>query len=379
MRIALVCSAALPTYIANSIHAYRVADGFSQAGQQVALVYPRRAAEHLPNCDPSRFYGQTCSFRRVRLPFLRRFDYGLWFFVLAALWCRWRRVDVVYALSIPAAYFSALLGLSVALEFHAPTEQQNRMVRWCLNRLLRHRRFLGAVCITEALQRHLVETHPSLQGRLLVRPDGADLLPPRQDAAPQARLRVLYCGSMWPGKGMHLIAPLIEQCPWADFIIAGGPPHQAEQWRSALNRSHVRWLGMLPPSAIGQQCLTCDVGLLPIARSVLTECGDEIGAWTSPMKLFEYFAAGTTIVASDVAVLREVLIHEENCLLCDPDAETGWIDALHRLDADRSLLKRLGERGRQEVEGRYSWHLRSADIANWLQRRISRNMLHNAT
>ena len=44
--------------------------------------------------------------------------------------------------------------------------------------------------------------------------------------------------------------------------------------------------------------------------------------FTSPLKLFEYMAAGRAIVASDLPAIREVLRDGENALLVTPgDAE----------------------------------------------------------
>ena len=40
--------------------------------------------------------------------------------------------------------------------------------------------------------------------------------------------------------------------------------------------------------------------------------------YTSPLKLFEYLAAGRPIVASDLAALREVLRHDDTALLVEP-------------------------------------------------------------
>jgi glycosyltransferase involved in cell wall biosynthesis len=62
---------------------------------------------------------------------------------------------------------------------------------------------------------------------------------------------------------------------------------------------------------------TFDVVVLPLQKWVgtLPEGGQDISRWTSPLKLFEYMAHEKPIVASDLAVLREVIEPENNALI----------------------------------------------------------------
>ena len=53
-------------------------------------------------------------------------------------------------------------------------------------------------------------------------------------------------------------------------------------------------------------------------------------AVASPMKMFEYMAAGRAIVSADLPVIREVL-NEENAVFCKPDDIDDWKFALSRL------------------------------------------------
>ena len=56
--------------------------------------------------------------------------------------------------------------------------------------------------------------------------------------------------------------------------------------------------------------------------------------FTSPLKLFDYMAAGVPIVASDLPALREVLRHEQNALLATPGDPDSFAAAVQRILAD---------------------------------------------
>ncbi|TPG61405.1 glycosyltransferase family 1 protein [Roseomonas nepalensis] len=71
--------------------------------------------------------------------------------------------------------------------------------------------------------------------------------------------------------------------------------------------------------------------------------------YASPLKVFEYMAAGRAIVAPDQPNLREVLEDGRTALLFDPAREGSLWEAIARLAADPALRARLGAAARAEV------------------------------
>jgi glycosyltransferase involved in cell wall biosynthesis len=75
-------------------------------------------------------------------------------------------------------------------------------------------------------------------------------------------------------------------------------------------------------------------------------------AYASPLKVFEYMAAGRAIVAPDQPNLREVLRHGETALLFDPGSPEAMWQAVLQLAEDAALRQRLGEAARAEIARR---------------------------
>jgi glycosyltransferase involved in cell wall biosynthesis len=88
--------------------------------------------------------------------------------------------------------------------------------------------------------------------------------------------------------------------------------------------------------------------------------------FTSPLKLYEYMAAGLPIVASDLPSLREVLRHDENALLVPPDEPAALADSLGRLLTDAALGERLRRQAHADVQGR-TWSARAASVLSFLR------------
>jgi glycosyltransferase involved in cell wall biosynthesis len=92
--------------------------------------------------------------------------------------------------------------------------------------------------------------------------------------------------------------------------------------------------------------------------------------YASPLKLFEYLAAGLPVVAPDSDNIREILADEENALLFRSGDDASFVVALNRLCRDEALRQRLAVAARETI-GRMglTWTAnaeRVADIAGHL-------------
>ncbi len=104
-----------------------------------------------------------------------------------------------------------------------------------------------------------------------------------------------------------------------------------------------------------------DVLLMPYGRVIGISTGVGRSAdVASPMKMFEYLAAGRAILTSDLPVLREVL-NEQNAVFCPPEDFLAWERALRALLDDPARCARLGAQARQDAQN-YSWKARAQAI-----------------
>ena len=96
----------------------------------------------------------------------------------------------------------------------------------------------------------------------------------------------------------------------------------------------------------------------------------DIGKWTSPIKIFEYMAAKKPILASNIEVLREVLVHKKNSFLCDPNDHKAWQAGLRRLLSDRELANQLADRAFADLNEKYTWSKRARCLLSFIQSKL---------
>ena len=141
-----------------------------------------------------------------------------------------------------------------------------------------------------------------------------------------------------------------DRLPWLSLHIVGNWHNgvDAEDGSKAVP-SNVHVHGFLPYADAERVRMACDVLLAPYRRQVYTSGGSDISRWMSPLKIFEYMAAGKAIVCSNIAVLHEVLTHKENAWFCPPDDIDAWCAALTKMRDDEGLRLRIWQGSPREV------------------------------
>ena len=149
--------------------------------------------------------------------------------------------------------------------------------------------------------------------------------------------------------------------PRLDLVVIGDGPARAalERQAAALGiADRVRFTGLAPHADVPRLVAGFDIALQP--RAV---------AYASPLKLFDYMAAGRAIVAPDQPNIREILTDGETALLFDPARADGVWTAVLRLAGDAGLRGRLGGAARAEIERRrYTWAGNAARLVAWAAR-----------
>mgnify|MGYP006431415033 CR=1 FL=1 len=370
MRIAYFAPTPLPARTANSVHAMKMCAALAGLGHDVTLIGERHAdtSTTLDAHAICAYYNVAPDFEIVLQPRILKSKFIT--ALVMALRALWRRPDCVHGRHVEACLLTALLGKTTGLEMHQlpKTPRKNRIVLFLADKL---GTIPFVVVNCHALRDDMVRHRPALKDHIITAHNGAD--PPaacrQARLRPEDRIHAGYVGQLYPGKGMEAISELAAMCPDIIFDIVGGRDADIAYWQDKAGACrNIVFHGFQQQSQLPAFTARFDIVLAPYQPVTYGYANKQnIAQWTSPMKIFEYMAAGKAIVASDLPVLREVLRHESNALLCDPKDVTQWRAATQRLANDRTLRQQLGERAKQEFLDYHTWHARARIIANALK------------
>jgi len=137
---------------------------------------------------------------------------------------------------------------------------------------------------------------------------------------------------------------------WRIRIIGDGPMRTVLETLADKLRVAAEFTGAVSPEEVPELLGACDVACAPYPAAV---AGRE--DYFSPLKIFEYMAAGMPIIASATGQIPTILAHGRTGLLVPTGDHRAFADALAILAEDPVLRLRLGQAARQEAVRRFSW------------------------
>ncbi|MBO0710049.1 MAG: glycosyltransferase family 4 protein [Acetobacteraceae bacterium] len=347
----------------QSVHIEELVSALRARGHEVRVVGPGFY-------DPSDLGGESRAIARVRalLPAWLQEAMELAYNIPA--YRRLRRAsdsfepDLIYErynlYFLAGALLARRRGLPLYLEVNAPiaaerTEHSGLRLRR-LAHALERRVWLAAdriLAVTAVLKEGIAGQGVD-PGRIEVIPNGIDPacfpeVRPSSEASDPVVLGFVGFVRAWHGLD-GVIAALAghEGPPSVRLVVVGDGPARADleaQVGTLGVRDRVAFTGIAPREEIPGIVSRFDIALQP-----------RVVAYASPLKVFEYMAAGRAIVAPDQPNIREILCHEETALLFDPAAPGALWQAIERLVRDPSLRARLGAAAQGEILRRnYTW------------------------
>ena len=371
MRIHYFSAVSFPSKTANSIHIVKMCNALAALGHEVTL-FGYKTDKHLSSQVIHNYYETNSNFKiilfkKYPLPYFERF-----FGFIFALNSFFSKVDLVFGRNINGCFFACYLGLTTIFESHAPIKFSGKVSEYLFRRMIRSKWFLAFVSITNSLTKVYEDEYPGLKNRIITLPDGADEVKGYcQNQIMKenpGKFKVGYAGHLYPGKGMEVISVLSSITPQdVIFDIVGGNVKDIEHWKSFSKSPNITFHGFVEHNKVKDYIKEFQVVLLPNQKIVKSNAGVDIGSWTSPLKMFEYMAQGKAIIASDIPVLKEVLIDGHNALLVQSDDIEAWGKAILKLKDNPSLRESLGMNAKLDFESKYTWKKRAERLINFIK------------
>lgn len=366
-RLFLIFHGRYPSEKAASLFAAKSAEAFVGEGVAVTLIVPRRIRRI--GADHRRYYGLSQDVPVVYLPTIDGIAFGIFerlafrislacfslstfiYLLLAAA-----KEDIVYSTEVLPLLVASMRFRTSCFEMHDYPERSLALYRLLFSRITH-------ILITNRWKLERFRTEfPAYADKAFYEPNATSVEEFSSTLSQgEARMRlglpdgpsVVYTGHLYAWKGVDTLASAAAHVAAAVYIVGGTQKDVAafkERW-GHLPNLHVT--GYRPHEEMPLWQRAADVVVLPNSgKEKISE------HYTSPMKLFEYMASGTPIVASKLPSIEE-LAGEGRAILVAPDDADALAAGIAK--ALSGGTQKESERARDWIQD-HTWQKRAARV-----------------
>jgi glycosyltransferase involved in cell wall biosynthesis len=217
-------------------------------------------------------------------------------------------------------------------------------------------RAAAIVANSRATARRLADRH-RVRNNVEVIPNGVEYpsAVPDRDWT-NARQHVVYAGSFFGWKGVDDLVAAAGELPGYRVRMVGGDDASIQRLRGGATAAGavLEFTGRVPHAQVAGELANACIAVLP-------NRADTDSTFTSPIKLFEYMAAGCAVVATDIPALREVL-DETDAAWAPPGNSRALARAIRSLADAPATASEMAARVREKAR-RYTWDARGERLA----------------
>ena len=265
---------------------------------------------------------------------------------------------------------SLLTGTPLVLEVNDPLLELNAK-KWQQPflrtlRRIQYWRSSAIICQTPQIKGVIWDGYPRSKTRIFVIPNGAD--PSRFLSTPlpegKDEKRIGFIGSFMPWHGVRNLirgfSEVVKKEPESRLILIGNHSHHEDELLGLTQElgieERVEFTGTVPPDDVPELLTSCRVLVAPFAPDldeVRKEHYEQFGFWWSPLKIFEYMAAGRPVVSPDLGMIPTYL-GDAGLVYSPGDVKELAAKILELLQND-DLARDLGAHGREQIAQLYNW------------------------
>ncbi|OIQ25857.1 glycosyltransferase family 4 protein [uncultured Vibrio sp.] len=213
-----------------------------------------------------------------------------------------------------------------------------------------------------------VDSFAEARGKIQVLPNGVNIERFSQihsgKVPEHSSFTIGFVGTLKPWHGVERLlesfATLNHTYPTTRLLIVGDGPMR-DKLQSRIHQLKledvVDMTGAVAPSDIAKYFDKMDVGVAPYP-------GD-IHFYFSPLKIYEYMAAGLPVVASNVGKISDLVNDHHHGLIYAANDVSQLTEALSYLVENPDIARRYGQSGRRCAIQHHSWQSRVKLVLDW--------------
>jgi glycosyltransferase involved in cell wall biosynthesis len=357
-KIIYITDLSLPSSKAQAVHIFKMIDNLLSFMDEAFLIFPRLNKEvkiqnlkkHFNIHTKKKIHLIPVTKKNNLSNSFSRLVYGL-----KVAFKLKKETNLIISRSLISSFFLTLFKVKHFLEIHQELKGLTKFLFISL-KFINSKQIIKIIFISKGLS----DFYKLDNKKFVILHDACDLRDFRFKKKINKNIKnIYYIGSFYKGRGISLIKQLANLCPEYNFHLYG---LRDEKIKSSKNfkvfpfKSYSETLDLIK---------NADLLLMPYQSKISINSinfKDDISRFISPLKMFEYLASSIPLISSDLKVLREILVNENNSILIKNFSNAlAWKKAIKDLDNNFYLRKKISKNSILTAKNN-TWEERSKKI-----------------
>ena len=361
-KIFYIADFSLPNMSAYTLHVLKMCDAFSEKNYDTSLLIPYTNKDYSfekikkEYVLKSYFCIESLFKKKIKrnLIYLTLFTFKIFKFLKSN-----KKKKLIISRSVVPALLLALIGKKIILEIHTEPQGFTKII-FFFHRFLKFSNRIQFILINKNLNTSLELN----KYKFIVLDDCVDVRDFKK--VENKDKTCVYTGSFVKGKGIETIIKIAKNLNNIDFHLYGN-------LKTLDNSLHQEILGIkniilnnfVPYYKITEILPKSKILLMPYEKKVGVLINDlDVSNYISPLKLFDYLASGSIIVATKKEAYSHILKNEVNCYLVETNQVNEWCQIINKIVSKMDNEKEIQKNSIESAKN-YSWLDRVQKINNF--------------
>lgn len=357
MKIVYIAETSLTNNSAYTHHVVKMCDAFSQLNQEVLLYIPQ-VQKNLKYEDIEKKY-LLLSSKKFTIKSLINFKLTNFFlkifFLLQVLKNIYKdKPTIILTRSFLSSVILSLFKIKHILEIHSEFQSLTKFLMINLN-FINSSYIKKKILISESLNK-IFKFNTS---EYIVLHDGVDIKNFTSFNGNSNIKKVSYVGSFYKGRGIDLILHLAKKFPMLMFELYGKANNNFK-----TDLKNVKIYDYVNYCNVPNILRNSDLLLMPYSKKVSVRSKTlNTANYCSPLKMFDYLAAGRIIVSSKLEGICEVLKHKKNAIIVDDFDYKSWEKEINNILNNKYDIATI-QKNAFNTANEFTWVKRVSKILN---------------
>lgn len=357
MKISYISETSLTNRSAQSIHVVKMCDAFSKK-HKLTLLLPKN---NIKFTKIKKEFMLTSKNKFIIRPLLNKkinnFFYRLYFGYKVSKFLLDNDQDLIITRSFVSSFFLSMRKIKHILEIHSEFRGLTKLIMVNLN-FINSIYIKKVIFISNALKKKFIILKKS---KSIILHDAVDIenFSSIKVSKNKTIKNLAYVGSFHEGKGVELVCELAAKFKNLNFNIFGDS--LGKYYPKLFN---LKFHGYIKYNKVPQKLYSSDILLLPSAKIQFGRSNSvNISNYNSPLKMFDYLAAGKIIISSKLDGICEVLKHEFNSIITEGFEINDWENSINAILKNKYDLNHIRQNAIKTAKN-YTWEKRVNTITN---------------